>query len=142
MSNSTEGVIDALRDAILRYGTAHPQRLRRHARGERVIEQGATSDVCYLIRSGTVSILVKDGATGTETEVALRYAREFIGETAFLQRGVPRNASVVVYSAEAELVSVTRADLYALLIQERDSMTQSQPFGSSPRLAVARRLQC
>jgi class 3 adenylate cyclase len=118
MASDTEGVIEALRDAIVQYGELYPQRVRRCTRGERVIQQGATSDVCFLIKSGTVSILVKDGATGSETEVALRYAREFIGETAFLQRGIPRTASVVVYSTDAELVSITRSDLYALLSQE------------------------
>lgn len=117
MAGDPEGIIESLRDAILQHGKSHPQSVRRYAKGERVIQQGTISDVCFLIKSGTVRILVMDGATGSETEVALRYAREFIGETAFLQRGVPRTASVVVCSPNAELVSVTRSDLYALLIE-------------------------
>jgi CRP-like cAMP-binding protein len=118
MANGDDGGIESLRDAILRYGEQNPERVRRFARGDRVIQQGAVSDVCFLIRSGTLSVVVKANESGVEAEVALRYAREFIGETAFLQRGVPRNASVVVFSPDAELISLTRSDLYRLLQQE------------------------
>ena len=118
MASEDVGVIEALRDAILRYGEQHPEHLHRYVRGDRVIQQGAVSDVCFLVKTGTLSILVKDNASGAETEIALRYAREFIGETAFLQRGVPRTASVVVFSTDADLISVTRSDLYKLLQKE------------------------
>ena len=117
MASNNEAKIDDLRDAILKYGELNPECVRRYTQGERVIKQGEISKFCFLIKSGTLSILVKDRSAGSETEVALRYPHEFIGETAFLQRGVPRTASVVVFSREAELVSITRSDLYELLAQ-------------------------
>src|SRR5690242_19185418 len=118
MPHASTGVIDTLRNAVLRYGAADPRSVRRYGKGERVIEQGAVSDICYLIQSGTLSILVKGGGEDKETEIALRYAGELIGETAFLERGVPRTASVIVYSLEVELIAITRAELYGLLAQD------------------------
>lgn len=112
--------IESLREAVLAYGSAHPERVRLFQRDQVVIREGETSDLCYLIKSGTVGILVGDATTGTPVEVALRYARELIGETAFLQRGVARTATVVVRSDFAELVAIERSDLYSLLSLDPD----------------------
>jgi hypothetical protein len=110
--------IESLRKGIFSYGQTHPERARRFPRGAVVIRQGHVSDFCYLIRSGTLGMLVSGDESEPEKEIALRYANEFIGETAFLQRGVPRTATVIVRSKDAVLIDVARADLYSILAQD------------------------
>ncbi len=125
-----------LRTAILKFAEAHPNAVRDVARGNRVITQGAISDECYLIKNGTVSILVGHSSTREETQVALRFEGDLIGETAFLQRNVPRTASVEVVSPKATLICLARKDIFALLRHDpslHDAITLLWELASSRR---------
>lgn len=119
MTNQTNpAAVAALRVAILSFGDSHPDAVRRFARGQRIISQGAVSDDCFLIKEGTIGILVRQSPSGVETQVALRFEGDLIGETAFLQRNAPRTASVEVVSASATLIRLSRADIFSLLRED------------------------
>lgn len=59
---------------------------------ERVIRQGDPGDLFYLIRSGTVDVIVDDGADGKK--VAELRQGQYFGEAALIN-DEPRNASIV-----------------------------------------------
>jgi CRP-like cAMP-binding protein len=106
---------ESLRAAISSFGESHPAAIRRFSIGQRVINQNAISDECFLIKQGTVSILVKDSSSDSEKQVALRFEGDLIGETAFLQRNAPRTASVQVITQNATLIRLTRHEIFGLL---------------------------
>jgi hypothetical protein len=69
----------------------------------------------FLIKEGTVSILVQPEGDGVETQVALRFQGDLSEKPPFLQRNVARTASVEVVSSDAVLIRLTRNDVFSLL---------------------------
>ncbi len=67
--------------------------LERHPAGAVIIRQGDPGDKFYLIREGSVDVVVA-GASGGSRKVAVLGKGDFFGEAALLT-GEPRNASVV-----------------------------------------------
>ena len=65
----------------------------RHPTGSTIIRQGDEGDRFYLIKSGTVDVIVNQGRP-EEEKVATLQKGQFFGETALLT-GEPRNATVV-----------------------------------------------
>ena len=66
--------------------------LEEHAAGAVITRQGDPGDKFYLIRQGTVDVIVDDGATSEQ--VATLGIGDFFGEAALLT-GEPRSASVI-----------------------------------------------
>ena len=83
----------------------------QHAAGTRIIRQGGPGDKFYLIRGGSVDILVAD-ARG-EHVVAHLEPGDYFGEAALLT-GQPRNASVVA-SEDLLLYALSAADFQRVL---------------------------
>jgi len=65
----------------------------RYPAGETIIRQGDEGDKFYLIKGGTVEVIVNQGRPN-ESKVATLSKGQFFGETALLT-GAPRNATVV-----------------------------------------------
>jgi putative ABC transport system ATP-binding protein len=63
----------------------------QHPAGTVIIRQGDEGDKFYLIKQGTVEVLIEDG--GTQRHVAVLTTGKFFGEMALLS-GQPRNATV------------------------------------------------
>jgi class 3 adenylate cyclase len=112
--DSAQG-IRKLTDAILRYSEDQPASVLQYKHGHRIIKQGDKANDCFLIREGAVSILVQSAIAAPEIQVALRFAGDLIGETAFLQQNVLRTASVVVESPKATFIRLKREDIFRIL---------------------------
>ena len=82
---------------------------RQAAPGERIIEQGAAGDACYLVRRGTVEVVLQDEPGGEGRQLAVLAEGGLFGEAA-LVTDMPRNASVRALEP-CELLVLTRADL-------------------------------
>lgn len=70
--------------------------------GEIIVRQGDSGDTCYLIRSGSVEVVLRDDAGG-EIFIAALKAGDFFGEMSLLA-GEPRTATVVAREDTACLV--------------------------------------
>lgn len=75
--------------------------------GERIVRQGDTGDTCYLIRSGSVDVILKDAAGGERLITTLRPG-EFFGEMSLLA-GDPRSATVIAREDTSCLVIASQA---------------------------------
>jgi len=75
--------------------------------GERIVRQGDTGDTCYLIRSGSVDVILKDAAGGERLITTLRPG-EFFGEMSLLA-GDPRTANVIAREDTSCLVIASKA---------------------------------
>ena len=82
------------------------------ASGEALCHQGDPGESFYIIRSGTVSVLLS-GANGVRTEVARLGAGQFFGEMSLLT-GEQRSATVVA-DGDVEVVRVSKKDFASLL---------------------------
>ena len=85
---------------------------RRVAAGEIIIRQGEPGDACYLIRSGTVEVLAREGDADEHRLTTLGPGMLF-GEAALLT-DAPRNATVRALEP-GELLVLQRADLLAAM---------------------------
>ena len=71
---------------------ADQMRVHQAEAGETVLRQGDPGDLFYLIRSGTVDVLVQEGAQ--EKTVAQLHQGQYFGEAALITEE-PRNASII-----------------------------------------------
>ena len=115
MSADPKHDISNLTSAILEFAKRQPGSIREYEKGERIINEGEPADECFLVTSGALSILVKDGGANSETQVALRFRGDLVGETAFLQQHARRTASVVIASDKATVVRLSRGDVFDLV---------------------------
>jgi putative ABC transport system ATP-binding protein len=90
------------------------ERMRRakFPAGMPIVRQGEPGDKFYLIRKGSVDVLVRQ-AGGAEQRVAQLKDGEFFGERALIT-GEPRNATVVAHE-EVEAYTLEKADFDAAL---------------------------
>lgn len=86
----------------------------KHAAGTRVIRQGDPGDKFYLIKSGTVDVVIT--TDGTARTIASLGPGQYFGEAALLS-GEPRNATVVAKES-LELYALGKEDFQAVI---RDS---------------------
>ena len=86
--------------------------VRNYGVSEVVFEEGDPGTGMYMIRSGGVSILVKN-QQGTDDELALLGPGDFFGETT-LTAPAPRSASART-TEQTELIGLFRADLLELI---------------------------
>lgn len=107
--------IAELKNAILRFAESCPDKVHDYQKNDRIIHEGNPAEDCFLIKEGVVSILIKTEASNTETQIALRFEGDLVGETAFLQPHARRTASVVVTSEKATLIRLSRNDVFELL---------------------------
>ena len=87
-----------------------------YAAGEALCREGEPGDSFYIIRSGTVSVLIR-GADGKSSEVARLTSGQFFGEMSLLT-GERRSATVMA-DGDVEVVRVSKQDFTSLL--ESDS---------------------
>lgn len=124
----THPLITELVQALVEYGEGNPAAVRHYAAGERFITQGAPSDLCYLVKAGTITILEASADPSREKEIAPRGPMSIIGESAVLERNAIRRSSAVVTSVEgATLVALDRdafRDLIATNPNLRDKANQ------------------
>ncbi len=83
---------------------------------ERVVQQGAAGDSCYVVRSGRLGVFVTDGLA--ERQVATLAAGDLFGEMSLLT-GEPRSATVRALE-DSRLVRVGHAGLRAALERAPD----------------------
>jgi putative ABC transport system ATP-binding protein len=83
----------------------------KHLAGAVIVRQGDPGDKFYIIKSGTVDVIIDDGTT--RHTVATLGKGDFFGETALLT-GEPRNATVVA-KEELELYSLGKEEFRAVL---------------------------
>jgi Fe-S-cluster-containing hydrogenase component 2/CRP-like cAMP-binding protein len=84
--------------------------------GDTLIEEGATDEALYLIRSGSVAVSRK--VRGTDTVLAYVPAGDYVGERAVLTKG-PRSATVTAAVA-TEAIRIEGAALRALVEQHEE----------------------
>jgi CRP-like cAMP-binding protein len=89
-------------------GIVHVRNYKPH---ETVFEEGDPGSGMYMIRSGSVTVYVKD-QEGAENELAKLGPGDFFGETT-LTAPIPRSASVKALET-TELVGLFRADITEL----------------------------
>jgi putative ABC transport system ATP-binding protein len=82
------------------------------AAGRAIVRQGEVGDQFYLIRRGSVDVLI-DMGTGVQHHAATLKEGEFFGERALLT-GEPRNATVVARE-EVEVYTLNKDDFQAAL---------------------------
>lgn len=87
--------------------------------GDMVIEQGATGDLFYLIRSGSVDVVKKED--GKETKVATLSKGDYFGEAALIT-DEPRNASV--FAREKSVFYVLGKEDYLNVLQKKSSLAE------------------
>ncbi|HLB05223.1 MAG TPA: cyclic nucleotide-binding domain-containing protein, partial [Thermodesulfobacteriota bacterium] len=75
--------------------------------GERIVRQGDTGDTCYLIRSGSVDVVLKD-ESGDERFITNLKPGDFFGEMSLLA-GDPRTATVIALEDTSCLVIASKA---------------------------------
>ena len=85
--------------------------VERHAQDDVLIRQGDPGDKFYLIRDGSVEVIVKDGDSSRMVGALGR--GDFFGEAALLT-GQPRNATVVARQA-VEVYTLGKEDFEAVL---------------------------
>lgn len=109
--------------------------VRNYRASEIVFEEGDPGTGMYMIRSGGVSILVKN-QQGAEDELALLGPGDFFGETT-LTAPAPRSASART-TEPSELIGLFRADLLEMV--ERQPTLTSRVLIGLTRI-VSERLQ-
>jgi serine/threonine protein phosphatase PrpC/CRP-like cAMP-binding protein len=87
--------------------------VRERAAGERVVSEGEAGESLFVIVTGRVA--VRKG----EVEIARLGPGEHFGEMSMVER-MPRSASVVVED-DARLLEFTRADLFRILRESKDT---------------------
>jgi putative ABC transport system ATP-binding protein len=83
----------------------------KHPAGSVIIRQGDPGDKFYLIRQGTVDVLIREN--GTPRSVANLTKGDFFGEAALLT-GEPRNATVTALD-DVELYSLGKEDFQVVI---------------------------
>lgn len=116
MSATDKIRIDQLKNAIVRHSRENPNCAKNYVAGEDIIAQGDLGDSLYLITSGTASILIE--SDHDTKEVALRTVNDIVGETGFLNRNVPRTATVRVVSPTATAVKVSRDEVFSIIAHD------------------------
>ncbi|MEQ8835174.1 MAG: cyclic nucleotide-binding domain-containing protein, partial [Lacipirellulaceae bacterium] len=96
--------------------------------GDTVIQQGDTGDLFYLIRAGSVEVIVEEG--GKEQKVAELGQGQFFGEAALITEQ-PRNATVRALE-ETTFYTLGKEDFQAVL-------NESKTFESELRSVLAGR---
>ena len=91
--------------------------LYQYDKGEKVCRQGETGDSFYVVRSGRLSVSVKNGFFSASKKVAELGPGDCLGEMALLNRE-PRNATVV---CEED------AKLFVLLSDNFDQVVDENP---------------
>jgi len=89
-------------------------RVEKYRSGATIIQQGEAGDTCYVVRSGTGSV-VKEDASGARAEVAKVAPGELFGEVALLFDS-PRTASVVAGS-DVEVIAIDR-ETFGKLVEQ------------------------
>ena len=112
--------IDTLKREILEFASRNPGNVCTFTNGHRLITEGEEGNDFYLVRHGSLSILVNDFRAGKERHIAMRFEGDLIGETAILQRRGMRNASLEVTSPYATLVKLSRKDVLELLKRDAE----------------------
>jgi sulfate permease, SulP family len=103
---------------------------RSYQAGERIFRQGDQSDEIYLIRRGTVRIVLRL-ASGGEYHVATCGQGDFFGDMAFLDAG----------ARSADAVAATRTDLYVLSRERFEKVAAEHPrLGQQFFVGLARSL--
>jgi putative ABC transport system ATP-binding protein len=91
----------------------------RHPAGAVIIRQGDEGDKFYLIKSGEVDVLVKQGEAEEARRVATLSKGQFFGETALLT-GAPRNATVAA-KGDVQVYTLDKANF-------QEAIASSEPF--------------
>ena len=130
--------IDTLKQAIREFAARNPSSVVTFNKGSRIIEEGTESSDFFLVQSGYLSVLVKNTTDLSEREVALRFEGDLVGESTILQRHGHRNASVVVISARATLVQLSRHDILGLF---KGDTTVTEALIAVWEMAAARRAE-
>jgi putative ABC transport system ATP-binding protein len=101
--------------------TAVAERMRRavYAPGRAIVRQGDVGDRFYLIRRGSVDVLMTTPVGASPRQVATLAEGEFFGERALLT-GEPRNATVLARE-EVEAYTLDQEDF-------RAALDESEPF--------------
>jgi len=102
-----------------------------YATGEALCHQGDPGDSFYIIRSGTVSVVLS-GADGVKAEVAHLTTGQFFGEMSLLT-GERRSATVVA-DGDVEVVRVSKQD-FASLLQADSELSGKLAMELEKRLA-------
>ncbi|MBM2838231.1 MAG: Cyclic nucleotide-binding protein [Deltaproteobacteria bacterium] len=82
-------------------------RINLFGKGEVIVRQGDTGDTCYLIRSGSVDVVLKD-ESGDERFITNLKPGDFFGEMSLLA-GDPRTATVIAREDTSCLVIASQA---------------------------------
>ena len=85
--------------------------------GETIVRQGDTGDTCYLIQSGSVDVVLRDG-----TYITTLKTGEFFGEMSLLA-GEPRKATVVA-KEDTSCIVLTSQALQGVIIENPDLAEQ------------------
>lgn len=88
---------------------------REFPAGATIFQEGDREDVCYLVRSGKVEVLKRDG--GSEKSVAALSTGDIVGEATLLT-DAPRDASLRALE-DARLLALRRSDLLHVLESEK-----------------------
>lgn len=94
---------------------ANRLRAERVPAGAVIVRQGDPGDTCYLVRTGRVEVVAESGHE--VRRLALLGPGALFGEAALLTEA-PRNATVRAVE-ESDLLALHRADLMAVLFEER-----------------------
>ncbi len=94
--------------------------LLRFTAGETLVRQGDTGDSMYVIKSGSVRVMVSAGASGDRKLVAKLGAGQFFGEMSLLT-GEPRSASVIS-EAETEVMVLSKADFISIIASDANAV--------------------
>lgn len=85
------------------------------AAGALIIKQGERGNYCYLLKSGLVDVVLKDGTSSRV--ISTLYPGALFGEASLLTNAV-RNSSVVSREA-SELLAIGRQDLFDAVVADR-----------------------
>jgi CRP-like cAMP-binding protein len=66
-------LIETLKEAIEEFAGRHPDSIRTYDKGHRVIIEGDEGTDFFMVRQGSLSILVRNPVDGSQREIALRF---------------------------------------------------------------------
>jgi class 3 adenylate cyclase len=116
-----DGSIAKLKVALKQFAELNPSSIVSYSKGHELLKEGDQGSDFFLVLRGSLSITVRDKASGIDREVALRYDDDLIGETVILERQGRRTATVRVISTTATFVRVTNHDVQQILKKDSEA---------------------